>query len=251
MAKLIVLGSASPKPDAYRNNTYMLLQGEHSHVLIDCAGSPVQSLQRAGVDLGKLEYLILTHRHPDHIYGVPVLVLGLWLFGRTRPLQVFGERQSLETIAALLEIFRSEEWPGRFPVLYEEIPMLCNQPVLDTPDFRIESSPVRHLVPTLGLRIYVKSSGRVIVYSSDTEPCDEVIRLATGADLLIHEATGAGVGHSSSAQAGEVAHKSGAKELVLVHLPEMNGKWEQWRLEAEETFKGPVRIASDFDVFEL
>jgi len=250
MAKLIILGSAAAVPDQYHNNTYMLLQGVQDHILIDCAGSPLQVLQRLGVELGRLEHLILTHRHPDHIYGVPALILGLWLCGRARPLRVYGERQSLATVSALLEIFRSEEWPLLFPLTYYEIAMQASQLVLDTAEFRIISSPVQHLVPTLALKIECKSSGRVWVYSSDTEPCENVVELARGADVLIHEATGRQIGHSSSAQAGEVARQSGVKELILVHLPVMDVDLEDWRREAVATFGGPVRVAQDFDVYE-
>jgi len=251
MARLVVLGSASPKPDQYRNNTYLVLQGDEDHILIDCAGSPIQSLQRMGVDLDRLDHLIVTHRHPDHIYGVPVLVLGLWLCGRRRPLVVLGEKQSLATISALLEIFRSEEWPGRFPLLYSEIAMKPDQLVLDTAEFRITSIPVKHLVPTLALKIEVKASGRTVVYSSDTEPCETLVEFARGADLLIHEATGEGIGHSSSAQAGEIARRSGVKELMLIHLPLQNASLEDWRQQAVAIFGGAVYIANDFDSYEL
>ena len=251
MAKLIILGSAAAVPDQYHNNTYMLLQGVQDYILIDCAGSPLQVLLRLGVDLGRLEHLVVTHRHPDHIYGVPALILGLWLRGRARPLRVYGERQSLATISALLEIFRSDEWPLLFALTYYEVAMQTRQLVLDTAEFRILSSPVRHLVPTLALRIEHKPSGRVWVYSSDTEPCQNVVDLARGADVLIHEATGQQVGHSSSAQAGEIAQQSGVKELILVHLPVMDVDMEDWRRQAVATFGGAVRLAQDFDVYEL
>ena len=251
MARLVILGAASPKPDQYHNNTFMLLQGEQDNILIDCAGCPVQTLQRAGVDLATIDHLVVTHRHPDHIYGIPVLVLGLWLCGRTRPLTVFGERESLATISALLEIFRSEEWPSLFPLMYDEIQMLPRQLALETDDFRITTSPVKHLVPTLALRIESKRSGRVLVYSSDTEPCAELIDCASGADILVHEATGEGVGHSSSAQAGAAARKSGVKELILVHLPMMDLDLDKCRLEAVAEFGPNVRVAHDLDVYEF
>jgi ribonuclease Z len=251
MAKLTILGSAAAVPDEQHNNTYMLLQGEHDHILIDCAGCPLQTLQRAGVDLGKLEYLVVTHRHPDHIYGVPALILGLWLRGRARPLKVYGEQQSLATISALLEIFRSEEWPLLFPLVYYEIALKPKQLVLETAEFRITSSPSKHLVPTLALRIYSKQSGKTLVYSSDTEPCQEVVDLARSADILIHEATGQQIGHSSSAQAGEAARLSGAQELILIHLSVIDADLEDCRRQAAIAFGGPVRIAQDFATFEF
>jgi ribonuclease Z len=251
MARLVILGSASPMPDAYHNNTFMLLRGEKESILIDCAGVPLQSLQRVGVDLATVDHLVVTHRHPDHIYGIPVLVLGLWLHGRRRPLVVLGERESLATISALLEIFRSEEWPSFFTLLYNEIEYEPDELVLDTDEFRITSTPVKHLVPTLALKIEVKATGNVVVYSADTEPCPELIPFAKGADLLLHEATGEGVGHSSPRQAGEVARESGAKRLVLVHLAMMGADPEACRLEAAEAYGGDVQVAHDFDVYEI
>ncbi|NLS79470.1 MAG: MBL fold metallo-hydrolase, partial [Chloroflexi bacterium] len=231
--------------------TYMLLQGRRDNILIDCAGCPMQALQQVGVDLSTLNHLIVTHRHPDHIYGVPVLVLGLWLCGRTEPLVVMGERQSLATISALLEIFRSEEWPSLFSLMYHEVAMQPDELVLETEDFLITSTPVQHMVPTLALRIVSKATGKVLVYSADTEPCDELVRFAQGADLLLHEATGEGIGHSGSAQAGEIARRCGAKSLALVHLPTFDLDLDDWRRQAERTFGGPVSLAADFGAYEL
>ena len=251
MARLVILGSASPMPDEHHNNTYMLLQGVKDNILIDCAGCPLQTLQRVRVDLAQLDHLIVTHRHPDHIYGIPVLVLGLWLCGRKRPLTVLGERESLATISALLEIFRSEEWPSLFPLLYAEIETAPDQLVLETDEFRIHSTPVKHMVPTLALKVESKASGRILVYSADTEPSDALVKFARGADILVHEATGEGLGHSSSQQAGRVARRSDAKQLVLVHLPMMDADPEQHRLDAVGEFGANVRVAHDFDVYEF
>lgn len=246
-----MLGTSAALPDADHNNTYLLLRGDDDQILIDCAGCPLQTLHRAGADLDQLDSLIVTHRHPDHIYGVPALALGLWLKGRTRPLYVFGEQEGLAAISALLEIFRSEEWPLFFPLFYYEVPLQPHALILETGEFRVISSPAKHLVPTLALRIENKRSGRVVVYSSDTEPCDNVIALARGAHILIHEATGNGQGHSSSAQAAMIARVSGAQELILTHLPTSSVSLEAWRQEAAQTFQGPVHLAYDLAEYEF
>lgn len=68
--------------------------------------------------------------------------------------------------------------------------------------------------------------GRRVVYSGDTRPCDATVEAARGCDLLIHEATfseeeeerAARTGHSTAAQAGEIARRCGARRLVLTHL---------------------------------
>jgi ribonuclease Z len=126
--------------------------------------------------------------------------------------------------------------------------------VLDWPDFRIISSPNEHYnVPNIALRMEIKRSGLVVTYSCDTRPCESVVRLAHNADILIHEATGADpYGHSSAAQAGEVASEAGAKRLVLIHY-EVWGNADPTRLiaEAQTTFDGPVELAEDFLEFDL
>lgn len=68
--------------------------------------------------------------------------------------------------------------------------------------------------------------GRKVVYAGDTRPCERVVELARGADVLIHDSTLANElldkaiesGHSTPQEAAEVAKKAGVKQLVLIHI---------------------------------
>ena len=68
--------------------------------------------------------------------------------------------------------------------------------------------------------------GRTVVYTGDTRPTLGVIEVARGADLLIHDSTfgeeerarAEETGHSTAAQAAEVAREAGARRLVLTHI---------------------------------
>ena len=83
-------------------------------------------------------------------------------------------------------------------------------------------------------------------YSCDTEPCEQVIRLAAGADLLIHEASGALPGHSSAAQAGKAARESEAGSLYLIHYPTGQFTCDNLTKEAQEQYEGPITQAEDY-----
>jgi len=251
MAKLTILGTAPALPEPFREYTYMVLQGRESVILIDCASSPVQRLAQAGVNLHDVDHLIITHHHPDHVYGVPVFLLDLWLAGRRRPLHVYGPPGTARVIPAMMALYEWHDWPGFYPIEFHEVQMAVGSFVLDSADFLITAAPAEHLVPTIALRMLYKETGGVAVYSSDTEPCEAVMELAKGADLLIHESTGARAGHSSSSAAGAIARFAGVKKLVLIHYPvqgmDVDRMWE----EAEIEFGGPVELARAFVSYEF
>lgn len=253
MTKLTVLGSASARPDGSgREHTYMVMVGQSGKaVMIDCAGGPLSRLGKAGVPLDDLRDLVLTHFHPDHTYGVPMLLMGTWLNGRQLPLRVFGLRHCLERALDQMGFYHWDEWPDFFPIPFYHLPERENVLVLDNEDFVITASPVRHFVPTIGLRIKSKETGKVIAYSSDTSPCPEVVGLARDVDILIHEAAGATFGHSSAAQAGAVAAEAGAKKLVLIHYDVPDDGEQDLVAEAALNYDGPVELADDYTVIEF
>ena len=116
---------------------------------------------------------------------------------------------------------------------------------------RITAAPAIHgSVQTLALRFENTATGRAIVYSADTEPCEAVVQLAAGADLLIHEATGDHPGHSSPADAAQVAREAGVSRLALIHYPVVGVDLDRWRAGAAG-FPGPVSLAQDGDVYPL
>ncbi|NDJ86145.1 MAG: MBL fold metallo-hydrolase [Chloroflexi bacterium] len=253
MARLIILGSSSAVSDAEHDNTHFVLQGDHSVVLVDCGSNPVVKLRRFGIHYDQLTDMILTHFHPDHVYGVPMVLMHMWLLGRRRPLRVYGLHHCLERTEDMMSAFSWEDWPQFFPVAFHRIRSREAQLVLDNADFRITAWPVRHFnVPTTGLRIESKGSGKVIGYSCDTAPIPNVRRLAEGADILLHESAGYDPdGHSSAAEAGLIASEADCKRLVLIHYEVWDRDPTPLLDEARLSFDGPVELAIDFNVYDI
>ena len=99
----------------------------------------------------------------------------------------------------------------------------------------------------------VPRRGRVVIYTGDTRPSEEIVRLASGADLLIHEATFADDmierakedGHTTFSQAAGVAVKAGVKHLILTHISSRYGDVSQLLEAAVKVFPYTI-VASDF-----
>jgi len=143
----------------------------------------------------------------------------LWLMGRRDPLPVYGIAAALRQVQRVHDAFDVSGWEGYPGWTAHEVDEAANAVVLDAHGWRVLASPGRHAVPVVGLRFEDRASGRVASYSCDTAPAPAIAELAQDADLLLHEATGAGPVHSSAEQAARTARQANAKRLVLVHLP--------------------------------
>lgn len=251
MAKVVTLGTAAAIPDATHSTTHLAVEDKSGFFMIDCGCNPILRIQDAGLPLKRLRGLILTHFHPDHVATVPIFLMDTWLLGRKVPLPIYGLQDVVDRYKILMDLFRQDEWPGFFDtpchVVSEEVGAL----VFEDDGLRITAAPVEHLVPNIGLRIENKRTGGVVAYSSDTAPCDAVVELARDADILIHEAAEPTPGHSSAAQAGEVARRAGVRRLVLVHYRPAPHKYGRWIEEATAAFGGPVELGQDLKVYEF
>jgi len=249
MTKLMILGTANAIPDEAHENTHLAVVGKRGITLIDCASNPILRLKQAGLDHNDLIDIILTHFHPDHVSGFPLLLMGMGLLKRQSPLNVLGINHTINRMKKLLEFYESETW-YEFELTFNRVPHEEMTLIKETEEYRVFSSPVRHFIPAIGLRFEFHRSGKVVVYSSDTSPSPMVVRLAKDADLLIHEAAGVSIGHSSASQAGEVAQQARVRELLLIHYPTHSDP-ERMKAEAAESYDGPVDLARDLMSLEF
>ena len=251
MDKIIILGSANAVPDLEHDNSHLLIQAGKTMLLVDCSSSPVQRLQKAGVALDSLNHILFTHFHPDHVSGAPLLFMVMWLQGRKTPLHLYGLATTLEKIQQNMQLYDYESWPGFFNLMFHPIPEAEKVKVFEDENLKLTTSPVTHLIPTIGLKVDFKNSGKSMMYTSDTEPCDAVVKLAQGVDVLLHEAAGESRGHSSSEQAAQTAENAGTQSLILIHYdynhPELPAMLER----ARTIFHREVTLAEDFMDIDL
>jgi ribonuclease Z len=206
-------------PSAARDTTALVLRSGETTCLVDVGGSPVQKLRRVGVDPVALSAVVVTHTHPDHIYGLPSLIQSLLILGRTAPLPIHCRIEHVDLIERLLDLFGLADEGLSVPVL--PIEPREGVRVLRTPDLVLTAAPNAHgRMPNLAVR--ADAGARSVVYSSDTRPCGEVETLARGATALVHEATfdrpDPTQWHSTAREAGAVARAAGVRRLYLAHV---------------------------------
>lgn len=253
------LGTSGAIPTADRDNTALAVSSAADVVLVDCPGSPYQKLLKAGLDPMRVSALIVTHRHVDHLYGLPSLAHNLGLAGRRETLHVHAPAETLEYLHGFLRLFPLEaKMPYR--IALHEVPLRAGHEILAAEGFRVRSSPVQHPAATLGLRVDWEGSEERggLAYSCDTAPCPAVQELARGADALIHEATylheaadrANADGHTTAWQAGELAARAGVERLFLCHFhATLAGREAELREEARRAFPGPVEIPEEFRAY--
>ena len=250
--RIIVLGSGPALASATRDNTCFLFDSPAGSLLIDCGGSPFHKLLNARGDPGRLRGVVLSHAHPDHIYGLSSLVHELWLFGRGEVLHIYANAHTQEVAKALLDVFKLRE--KRVPLEFHLIPDEEAFLLLENDLYVVHTSPVRHQVPTVAVRITSCINGRIAVYSADTGPCRELIGLAKGVDLLFQECSVEEVHpfHCTPQQVGEIAAETDVREVILVHCHHDLVKEPYVTIaEIQKHYRGPVRFAQDFDICEL
>lgn len=243
MNRFIILGSANAVPKIDQENTHLYAQAENRRILVDCGDNALVSLKKNKIDPNTITDLFLTHFHPDHAGSLPLLIMTMWLEKRTQPLTIHGLDYTLDRAKGLLGLFGWSNWAGLYPVSFNTVNEEASTTLIQDENIKVSGMAVTHLIPTIGLR-FEFVGGKTVTYSCDTEPCDNLIKLANGADILLQESAGPGKGHTSAAQAGEIAAMVNVEKLVLIHYDQSVGE-KVLLSAAQKKFKGEVCLAVD------
>ncbi len=230
MDRIVFLGTSRCLPTLHRDNTSLLYECQEEALLIDCGGKPYQKLLQANLDPDKLATIIITHYHVDHCYGLPSLLSSLHLSGRTRPLCVLGLPGVIDKLAVLMGVFDyPETWDKvmpLFPIEFVKVPPTRGAVIHTGPALQVSACVNSHIMPNLATRTRFEAAGKTVVYTSDTAaPNPDIVQLARGADILIHETNflsddmdkAKRDGHTAAPQVREMILSTGIRRVFLVH----------------------------------
>jgi ribonuclease BN (tRNA processing enzyme) len=247
--EIIIVGSGTAVPHPQRASPSIAVFIDKVLLLLDIGPGTVRQLAVAGLTHEDIDYVAVSHFHPDHTADLIHLIFATRhppvLEGR-KPFTMIGPRGFTRFLELLKRPYGT----------WLDLPAgLMEIEELDTNErdrkqfngFTLVSAPLRHTAQSIGFRIE-GNSGKILVYSGDTDFSEELVDLAMGADLLILESSfpdGQGVeGHLTPSKAGEIATLAKAKRLVLTHFyPECL----QTDIEGQcrKTYQGELILATD------
>ncbi len=268
--KVTLLGTAAGPPvylDRYEAAT--LIEAGSQKLLFDCGRGVTFRLTQAGVNLGQVRRLFLTHLHSDHVIGIPDLFLTPWSAGTARQqrFEVWGPAGTADMMSHLQKAFAFDIHMRRdvdekfsaegISVSSHDVKegKVFDEDGVAVTAFFVEHGPVK---PALGYR--VDYLGHSIVLSGDTRFSENLIRHAQNVDLLIHEtmdgdAFRANPGnrtrdqvesiiahHTTPQDAGTVFNRVKPKLAVYSHIL---GKETDLIAATRKTYSGPVEVGED------
>jgi len=243
--ELYVLGSGTCVPTVERGPSGLALAFDSHLILFDGGGGALRQMARMGLDFRQVDYLCLTHFHPDHVADfVPFLFAMNYTvdFTRALSLQVIGP-QGLEAFYEKLRgIFGHWIEAKSYPLFFHEV----GESRLTFPDFTMETLAMAHSASSVGYR--VNARGRSLTYSGDTDYCENIVHLGQNADLLILECSfpdeRKAEGHLTPSLAGKIAREASCKKLLLTHFyPVFQG--HNILRECQKEFSGEILLAED------
>ncbi len=274
--RLILLGTGGgPRPRKASSASAQVILNNGVAYVVDCGDGVARQLVLAGVPLTALRHIFITHHHSDHNADYGNLVWLAWTAGLSTRVDTWGPPPLENMTKLFFEMNRYDidtriANEGRVPL----VPLIhaherrAGGIVMSDDHVKVTATLVDHppVAPAFAYRF--DASDRAVVISGDTAPSQNLVKLASGADVLVHSAMyppaidrlvarvpnaaalkASILAHQTSAEdAGRIAQEAGVKTLVLSHLvppddPEVTDA--MWVEAARRRFRGTVIVGRD------
>lgn len=274
-----LLGTGTPRPEASRFGAAVLVEAGHQKLLFDAGRGVAQRLAQIYTPYHAVDKVFITHLHYDHVIGLPDLFLSGWLFGRRKPLRIWGGEGVAAHTADLAALYQYEI-DGRHK--HTAIPLSGARfetkeiraggasragragLIYDHDDLRVEAIAVDHgHVPAFAYRVEYR--GRVLVISGDTRYSAELSRRAKGADLLVHELAVASESlrkrneslrsilayHTDIDGLTRILNEAQPRLALLTHVLAFDVSDEEILSRVSDAYVGDVRLAEDLTAVDV
>lgn len=139
--ELIFLGTSASAPSARRGLPAQVVKHDEYRFLIDCGEGTQRQILKSGIGFKRLNRILLTHGHLDHILGLAGLISTLMRWEAMEELEIMGGKYTMERVSDLINgvVLRGTEPP--VPIHLTE---LQAGTFLEAEDFNVTAFPVFH-----------------------------------------------------------------------------------------------------------
>lgn len=199
-----VIGSGSPLPDVKRRSPCMAIIAGGKVYVIDAGEGASETMARMAIPPARIELVLMTHYHSDHIGGLGTVNLQRWVADGERPaMRVIGPPGVERVVAGMNEAYGLDSdyrvahhgtevaEPDTAAMIAETYVIPAGEDskvVLEHDGLTVTAFVVQHppVEPAVGYRFDYR--GRSAVISGDTAYSETLIEAARGTDLLLHDA---------------------------------------------------------------
>lgn len=258
MADIYFLGTGGSIATEERDNTSLLMDTEERLILVDCPGSVVQKIRKLGFDPRHIKTILVTHVHPDHIYGLPSMVHSLMLDEGL--IELYGSEETLLFCQDLLDLFHLRDKNIKTRIRF--IPAEPLKTIGLTDSLQFFSFPVHHDSSSLAFHFRFSGIEKDLIFSGDSPVDPSLFQLASRADYLIHDCSAPSrffeqypslyKMHTHALDLGKLCQEAEVRCLVPCHFfGELDFFLSEIEQEIKKSFRGKLIIPEDFTKIPL
>jgi ribonuclease BN (tRNA processing enzyme) len=274
--RVILLGNGGgPRPNKMHAQSSWVVMVDGVPYVVDCGGGVSRQMVFANLPIRSLRTIFITHHHSDHNLEYGSLMYNAWVTGFKGRIDTYGPPPIEKMTSLFLEMnaydinirIPDEGRPPLKPMIYVH-EFSQGGTVMENGRVKVTAALVHHppVEPAFAYRF--DTPDRSIVFSGDTTPCDNLIKLAQGADVLVHEVIHKPslarllaripnadrlvehivASHTTHVDVGRVAKEAKVKTLVLTHLVPVDDPTltdEMWMEGARPHFDGKIIVGKD------
>jgi ribonuclease Z len=257
MIEIAFLGTGGAMSTADRDNTSFFFDNGKNLILVDCPGSALQKIQKLGGKPEDLAAILITHVHPDHVYGLPAVFHSLMLQEGLIP--IYGSEETVRFCVRLLDLFGLRQ--PQFKTRSEFQAVRPDEDFFIADGVTVTALPVTHHPSSLAFHFHFGEGGRFL-YSGDTAAAASPLKRAHGLDSLGHDCSAPSrffeeypvlySKHTNSLELGRMAEETGVKTLFPCHFfGEVEFSLTEIEEEIRRHYTGRLIIPRDLERYPL
>jgi ribonuclease Z len=274
MFEVVFLGTSASAPSIRRGLPAAVVMHKEYRFLVDCGEGTQRQLLRSGLGFRRLDKILLTHGHLDHILGLAGLASTFARWEMVDQMEIYGGQWALDRVEALMRVVFGRYRPPIRLVLKDLKPGV----IVEDDSFQLMALPVTHRGPdnfgflfqektrrpflaekaeALGVPAGPSRPGTKLVFIGDASRTDDLLDSVREADALVIEATYTTLeadiarefGHLTARQAAELAAAAKVRDLILHHISRRYAEREI--LDEATPIFANTTVARDLDHYQI